>query len=332
MQEAKFRILDTNNLWTTNEGKAHIPSGLGIISMNGNFFDKKTHPTTGEVRYGIQHGYIYVNNILTQKKEFNYTTKMLLNFALMQLKNQNASKYTRADELNRSTKINVSAYKDLRKNISYRPMHNQILNDCEILYNMRVDWLDKRFDNKKKPYDIEYSMRILSSKAKTSRGEISITFTPEMAEYVIKDSPTMSIPWFYWECKPRIAELMFKVATMIRIKQNKKNQTRDKIYIKIDDLCKYAINMPSTENNDNHIWRLKIDPLQNACNELRERGSIDWHYCNDKKVCLGQKELYWLKKDYKKSGKWQVYKNMYILFVPPKNEVNKQLPQACDNN
>ncbi|GHT71579.1 hypothetical protein AGMMS49950_08460 [Endomicrobiia bacterium] len=120
-------------------------------------------------------------------------------------------------------------------------------------------------------------MRILSSKAETSRGEISITFTPEMAKYVI-NSPVMCLPWSYWQGDSRVSELMYKVATMIRIKQNKRNQNRDKIYIKIDDLCKYPVTMPGTENNDNYVWRLKINPLQKTCNALKKQDSFDWYY------------------------------------------------------
>lgn len=120
MQEAKSEILNTNNFWMISEEKAFVPSGMGIISLNGNLLNKKTSSSTGGIRCSIQNGYIFVNDPLTQRKKFNYTTKMLLNFSLMKLKDQNTQKHTRANKLNLITKINVSEYKDLRKNTSYK--------------------------------------------------------------------------------------------------------------------------------------------------------------------------------------------------------------------
>ncbi|GHT35407.1 hypothetical protein AGMMS49592_5690 [Endomicrobiia bacterium] len=216
--------------------------------------------------------------------------------------------------MNTIVKFLISDYQKLRKVEGYRSLKEQMLNDFEIIFNMRIDWQDLIYEWRKEPKSINYSMRILSSKINTSRGEIAVNFTTEIANYLL-NSPIMELPSYYWQASDIAAQTIFKLAILCRTKQNKQHQDTIRIDTTIQDLI-HAIPSIKEPKDDRHIKRYVINRLEKELEELKEKKICNWLYCDANKNPLSNNQLYWNKQDNKNYVRWNMYKQLHILFTP----------------
>lgn len=292
-------------------------NGVGINALLGKRQFKEIDKVNGQMEQKTKVGSLFVSNYKNLKKEFNTTTNKFLNYSIMLLAKNNPHKQGTKDTINRTVRIKISDYQRERGLKSYDTTIRQAINDAEILFASSYKWKEK---HKKKPLYITYDMRILSAKATIEHGDVFLTFTPETAEYLVY-SYIMKLPRYYWKASDVASAILFKIATLKRIKLNKKNQDTENISISIINLLDAIVSIPCYDevmkSKERHAGRRIIRPLERGLDELQKKGIYNWQYSNKNKEPLKDEQLYGEKSNAEGFIEWKTFKDLYILFTPP---------------
>lgn len=185
----------------------------------------------------------------------------------------------------------------------------KIQKDLNILYNISFDW-EETINNK-----VERFIRVrLLSNAIYSRGDIAITFTPEIADYLVArglltqyNTKLVGID----ERQPNAYYIMRKLEEHYNMDANQQNKRHDRIGI---DTILAVTDLPSYEEvqeKDRGHWVDRIkDPLENALDYLtREKLLKNWEYTHAKGVPLTDEEA-------SNINSYNDFASLYLLFTP----------------
>lgn len=185
----------------------------------------------------------------------------------------------------------------------------KIQKDLNILYNLSFEW-EERINGKVESFS---SVRLLSAK-EYSAGNISLTFTPEIADYLVSrglitqyNTALLGID----ERHPNAYYIMRKLEEQYNMDSNRARGTHDRISIPallaVTDLASYE----EVQKKDRGHWQERIkEPLEENLDYLTQEGFLrSWEYVHEKGRPLTDEE----------AGAITSYKDfaeLYLLFDP----------------
>lgn len=185
----------------------------------------------------------------------------------------------------------------------------KVRKDLDILYNLSFEW-EERLHGKLESFS---SVRLLTAKEYRG-GNISITFTPEIADHLIERGlitqyNTRLLSWD--ERNPNPYYIMRKIEEYYNMDANQARGTHDRISIPallaVTDLPSYE----EVQRTDRGHWERRIkEPLEEALDSLTKEGILkSWEYTHAKGVPLTEEEAYSI-------TSYPEYEKLYLLFTP----------------
>ena len=180
--------------------------------------------------------------------------------------------------------------------------------DLNILYNLSFEW-EETIAGKLQSFS---RVRLLSA-VEYKGGNISMTFTPEIADYLV----TRGLITQYNtgmlrldERKPNAYYIMRKLEEHYNIDANQKNKRHDRI--KVETVLEVT-DLPSYEEvmkQDRHWVRRIKEPLEESLDYLTQEHLLkSWEYTHAKGIQLTDEEA-------QNITSYEDFKNLYILFTP----------------
>lgn len=184
----------------------------------------------------------------------------------------------------------------------------KIQKDLNILYNISFDW-EEIINNKRERF---IRVRLLSN-AIYSRGDIAITFTPEIADHLVSrnlitqyNTGMLKLD----ERKPNAYYIMRKLEEHYNMDANQQNNRHDRIGI---DTILAVTDLPSYEEvmkQDRHWIRRIKEPLEESLDYLtHEKLLKSWEYTHAKGVPLTDEEA-------SNITSYSDFASLYLLFTP----------------
>ena len=185
----------------------------------------------------------------------------------------------------------------------------KVRKDLDILYNLSFEW-EERLHGKLESFS---SVRLLTAKEYRG-GNISITFTPEIADHLIArglitqyNTGMLKLD----ERKPNAYYIMRKLEEHYNMDTNQARGTHDRISIPallaVTDLASYE----EVQKRDRGHWVERIkEPLEEALDYLTQEGLLkSWEYTHAKGVPLTEDEAYSI-------TTYKDFEELYLLFNP----------------
>ncbi|GHT48030.1 hypothetical protein AGMMS49936_10030 [Endomicrobiia bacterium] len=304
-------------IWGKNIDTFRIPNSIGSNSV----FLRINYDginITDEARFITKYGHAFFTNYTDRMKNFNETTHKLLAYMIKLLNDNNSKFKIGLNNIDTAVQFPISDYRKIRGVNSYRSLRQQIMQDLELIFNMRIDWWDLNYEYRKEQKYMNFDMRILSSKLVNLQGEVIVNFTTEIANYLLH-SPIMLVPTFYWQAGDIAAPIIYKVSTLSRIKRYKSLQDPRIINVKVEDLL-HAIQDIKTLKTDRHIERHFKKRLESGLREIYKNRLCTWCYSVGNTSSCSNKQLRSYNLDGNKYVCWNTFKRLVITFRPWTNQ------------
>ena len=190
----------------------------------------------------------------------------------------------------------------------------KVRKDLDTLYNFSFDWEEIQKDRKGKETLVSFkSVRLLSSK-EYKRGNIIMTFTPEIADYLVNQGILTQYNTGMLkldERKPNAYYIMRKLEEHYNMDSNQRNNRHDRIGIRtlleVTDLPTYEY----VQEHDRGHWLDRIkEPLEESLDYLTQENLLkSWEYTHAKGVPLTDEEA-------ANITKYEDFSKLYLLFTP----------------
>ncbi|GHT42741.1 hypothetical protein AGMMS49921_08720 [Endomicrobiia bacterium] len=172
-KDTSSKVWLDNSLTTSNS--------VGFNQMSGTIKLVGVNKTMGDAMFETDRGTIFIDNYNKLLKKYDVSTQKLLNYLASCLISGNHNK-RRIDEI---VKLRISDYLDIIGRTHHSWTRKRVLQDLDIIFNTRIDWVENRPHYKMKKIEVAYAMHILAVKASTKCGEAIVKFTPDMAKYLV---------------------------------------------------------------------------------------------------------------------------------------------------
>ena len=230
---------------------------------------------------------LFIENYEKLASELKNSTVKLLQAGILYLSSNNSYRKETQRTIKNEVLFSLTEYMELRGLKDRKEARKQVESDLETIYNLSIGWKENSTKNELN-FDM---MRICYRTSIDHRGNILMSFSPEIATYLV-NAYELKIPKLYWKLKdkynPNSSPLLWKIS--MHKKQN--NQRKNENIISVRILLQNAPYIPSYQQikeEDRMYTRRIIEPLERDLYALEN--TLTWEYCNSKGTPLTDKQL-----------------------------------------
>ncbi|MDR2351115.1 MAG: hypothetical protein LBD56_00305 [Endomicrobium sp.] len=275
--------------------------------------------------YANGQGLLLIKDYEKQIKKFGDSTLKTLNCTVHLFTKQNSLGQD-IKQIKNEIEFKVRDYQKLRGLKNYKATKEQLTNDLNLLLASSLKYNGKSF-NGKKVNTVTIGTTFISD-FEINNGNVSISFAPKFAEFLVKSGFLMLLPEKYFSMPPITSQILCKLCFHTRINQ-KRDKKRGFSITGVESLLEAVSNIPSHEDvikgNNRRVSERIIEPLINGLDECHCHTFLKWEFSNAKGKPLTSEQLEGLnrkgnivetksKKD-KYYLKWDIFKKLYIRYT-----------------
>lgn len=274
-----------------------------LATINTNVNKPDVDPVSGTATLKRGNFSLTIENYGNTAREFKVSTNKLISICTILLAHQNNYRERNSEAIKPTVTFTVDEYMKL---LGITPNQKgrdkaraKIRSDIDTLLNTRISWIEKRKGKAVKNGDF-ISIPIIGGRTGIYKGNVVVTFSKEMAEYLVQHAYLMQYSLELLKIDERNANvypLGYQLLMHASIDNNLKKGTAKIISVK--KALEYCPNIPKYEaliEYDRH-WERKIkDTLEKALDKLDF--ILRWEYCNSKHEPLTDEQLRQICTDY----------------------------------
>lgn len=252
---------------------------------------------TGNATYKRDSFSLSIENYQNTAREFKISTNKLISICTMLLADINHYREKDTTAIQPTVTFTISDYMKLLGMKPTKPNRDKarakIKADLDTLLNTKISWTEKRKGKAAKNGDF-LSIPIIGGKTGIYKGTVVVTFSKEMAEYLVQNAYIMQYPLSLLKIDERNANA-YPLGIRLHLHSSIDNNIRrgTATIISVKKALEYCPDIPTytalqARNDDRHWERYIKDALERA---LDQQPQIRWEYSNPKGEPLTDRQL-----------------------------------------